>query len=107
MATAEELRSEITTGFDSLREATEGASANWGSARLGIESTLRSELDPAVTGPGAMGALRGTATRARHAPCVGLAACCALALLLSLLVFIGQAGRDAFDPRRTTAKYNS
>ncbi|HJM75454.1 MAG TPA: hypothetical protein QGI71_06300 [Dehalococcoidia bacterium] len=58
MATAEELRSEITTGFDSLREAIEGASSNWDSARLGIESTLRSELDLAVTVAETMEALR-------------------------------------------------
>jgi hypothetical protein len=58
MATAEELRSEITAGFDSLREAIEGASSNWDSARLGIESTLRSELDLAVTVAETMEALR-------------------------------------------------
>ncbi len=58
MATAEELRSEITTGLDALREAIEGASSHWDSARLGIESTLRSELDLAVTVAETMEALR-------------------------------------------------
>ncbi|MEE8336674.1 MAG: hypothetical protein V3R95_01300 [Dehalococcoidia bacterium] len=58
MASAEELRGEITTGFDALREAIEGASSHWDSARLGIESTLRSELDLAVTVAETMEALR-------------------------------------------------
>lgn len=58
MATAEELRGEITTGFDALREAIEGAESHWDSARLGIESTLRSELDLAVTVAETMEALR-------------------------------------------------
>ena len=35
-----------------------------------------------------------------HAPWLGLTAFTALAVLLSLLVFVGEAVRDAFDPRR-------
>ncbi|MDY0163190.1 ABC transporter permease [Desulfobotulus sp.] len=34
-----------------------------------------------------------------HAPWLGISAFCVLALLLSLLVFIGEGVRDAFDPR--------
>ena len=37
-----------------------------------------------------------------HAPWLGLSAFFVLALMLSLLVFIGEAVRDAFDPRRAT-----
>jgi microcin C transport system permease protein len=36
-----------------------------------------------------------------QAPWLGLTAFCVLALMLSLLIFIGEAIRDAFDPRRT------
>jgi microcin C transport system permease protein len=35
-----------------------------------------------------------------HAPWIGIATFITLALLLSLLVFIGEAARDAFDPHR-------
>lgn len=35
-----------------------------------------------------------------HAPWLGASAFCVLALMLSLLVFIGEAVRDAFDPRK-------
>lgn len=38
-----------------------------------------------------------------HAPWLGLAAFFVLALMLSLLIFIGEAVRDAFDPRKTLA----
>jgi microcin C transport system permease protein len=36
-----------------------------------------------------------------HAPWLGLAGFFTLAILLSLLIFIGEAVRDAFDPRKT------
>ena len=36
-----------------------------------------------------------------HAPWLGLTAFIVLALMLSLLVFIGEAIRDALDPRKT------
>ncbi len=36
-----------------------------------------------------------------QAPWLGITAFCVLAFMLSLLVFIGEAARDAFDPRRT------
>ncbi|GGO80604.1 ABC transporter permease [Marinobacterium nitratireducens] len=35
-----------------------------------------------------------------HAPWLGITAFCALALMLTLLIFIGEAVRDAFDPRK-------
>lgn len=35
-----------------------------------------------------------------NAPWLGLSAFCTLALMLTLLVFIGEAARDAFDPRK-------
>jgi microcin C transport system permease protein len=35
-----------------------------------------------------------------HAPWLGIAAFVVLALMLSLLIFIGEAARDAFDPRK-------
>ena len=35
-----------------------------------------------------------------QAPWLGISAFAVLALLLSLLVFIGEAARDAFDPRK-------
>jgi microcin C transport system permease protein len=38
-----------------------------------------------------------------QAPWLGLTAFFVLALMLSLLIFIGEAVRDAFDPRKTTA----
>lgn len=36
-----------------------------------------------------------------HAPWLGITAFMVLALMLSLLIFIGEAARDAFDPRKT------
>ena len=39
-----------------------------------------------------------------HAPWLGLAGFFSLAIMLSLLVFIGEAVRDAFDPRKIIAK---
>ncbi len=36
-----------------------------------------------------------------HAPWLGMTAFFTLALMLSLLIFIGEAARDAFDPRKT------
>jgi len=38
-----------------------------------------------------------------QAPWLGITAFCTLALMLSLLIFIGEAVRDAFDPRKTFA----
>ncbi len=38
-----------------------------------------------------------------HAPWLGIAAFTTLAVMLSLLIFIGEAVRDAFDPRRNQA----
>jgi microcin C transport system permease protein len=35
-----------------------------------------------------------------QAPWLGISAFATLALMLSLLVFIGEAARDAFDPRK-------
>jgi microcin C transport system permease protein len=37
-----------------------------------------------------------------QAPWLGLSAFFVLAIMLSLLVFIGEAVRDAFDPRQST-----
>ena len=37
-----------------------------------------------------------------QAPWLGITAFCVLALMLSLLIFIGEAVRDAFDPRKVT-----
>ncbi len=39
-----------------------------------------------------------------HAPWIGISAFLVLSLMLSLLVFIGEAARDAFDPRHDSAK---
>ncbi|MFB0952662.1 MAG: ABC transporter permease, partial [Rhodospirillales bacterium] len=36
-----------------------------------------------------------------HAPWLGITAFFILSIMLSLLVFIGEAVRDAFDPRKT------
>ncbi len=58
MASAEELRTEIESGYGALKEAIGSVSAQWGAARLGVESVLRSELDYAVTIAETMEALR-------------------------------------------------
>ncbi|HEY0288878.1 MAG TPA: ABC transporter permease [Pseudomonas sp.] len=50
-------------------------------------------------GSASLGELIGQAKRNLQAPWLGLTAFFALALILSLLVFIGEACRDAFDPR--------
>jgi microcin C transport system permease protein len=50
-------------------------------------------------GSASLGELIGQAKRNLQAPWLGLTAFCSLALILSLLVFIGEACRDAFDPR--------
>lgn len=39
-----------------------------------------------------------------HAPWLGITGFLTLAMMLSLLIFIGEAVRDAFDPRKTLAK---
>ena len=58
MASADELRTEIQTGYDALAQAIEGIGASWDHARLGVESVLRAELDYAVTIAETMEALR-------------------------------------------------
>ncbi len=58
MASAEEIRQEITDGYNSLKEAIEGAGGKWASARPAAESVLRSELEYAVTIAETMEALR-------------------------------------------------
>ncbi|MQT98279.1 ABC transporter permease [Pseudomonas helleri] len=50
-------------------------------------------------GTASLGELIGQAKRNLQAPWLGLTAFCVHALILSLLVFIGEACRDAFDPR--------
>jgi microcin C transport system permease protein len=35
-----------------------------------------------------------------QAPWLGISAFCVLAIMLTLLIFIGEAVRDAFDPRK-------
>ena len=50
-------------------------------------------------GSASLGELVGEAKQNLEAPWLGITAFCALALILSLLVFIGEACRDAFDPR--------
>lgn len=53
-------------------------------------------------GSPSLGELLGQGKRNLHAPWLGLTAFLSLATLLSLLVFIGEGVRDAFDPRRAT-----
>jgi microcin C transport system permease protein len=50
-------------------------------------------------GTASLGELIGEAKKNLQAPWLGMTAFCVLALILSLLVFIGEACRDAFDPR--------
>jgi microcin C transport system permease protein len=52
-------------------------------------------------GSPSLGELLGQGKRNLHAPWLGLTAFFALATTLALLVFIGEAVRDAFDPRQT------
>ena len=52
-------------------------------------------------GSPSLGELLGQGKRNLHAPWLGLTAFVALAATLALLVFIGEAVRDAFDPRAT------
>ena len=52
-------------------------------------------------GSPSLGELLNQGKRNLHAPWLGVTAFVVLALLLSLLVFIGEALRDAFDPRKT------
>jgi microcin C transport system permease protein len=42
-----------------------------------------------------------------QAPWLGISAFCVLALMLTLLIFIGEAVRDAFDPRKVTPEHGS
>ena len=57
MATAKELRDEIASGYDQLKEAI-SATGHWDSARPAAESVLRSQLEYAVTIAERMEALR-------------------------------------------------
>ena len=50
-----------------------------------------------------LGRLLSQAKMNLHAPWIGLAAFATLATMLTLLIFIGEAVRDAFDPRRALA----
>jgi microcin C transport system permease protein len=52
-------------------------------------------------GSPSLGELLGQGKRNLHAPWLGITAFLTLATLLSLLVFIGEGVRDAFDPRRS------
>lgn len=51
-------------------------------------------------GSASLGELLGQGKANLHAPWLGVSGFVALALLLSLLIFIGEAVRDAFDPRK-------
>ncbi len=48
-----------------------------------------------------LGRLLSSAKANLHAPWIGLSAFATLAIMLTLLIFVGEAVRDAFDPRRT------
>ncbi|MEM8594778.1 MAG: ABC transporter permease [Pseudomonadota bacterium] len=50
-------------------------------------------------GSASLGELMAQGKNNLHAPWLGISAFCVLALMLSLLVFIGEGIRDAFDPR--------
>jgi microcin C transport system permease protein len=52
-------------------------------------------------GSASLGELLGQAQRNLAAPWIGITAFVTLALLLALVVFVGEAVRDAFDPRKT------
>ncbi len=52
-------------------------------------------------GSASLGELLNQGKNNLHAPWLGLSAFFTLAIMLSLLVFIGEAVRDAFDPRKT------
>ena len=54
-------------------------------------------------GSPSLGELLSQGKRNLQAPWLGMAGFCVLALMLSLLIFIGEAVRDAFDPRKTFA----
>lgn len=54
-------------------------------------------------GSASLGELLGQGKANPHAPWLGLSAFVTLALMLSLLVFVGEAVRDAFDPRKYLA----
>jgi microcin C transport system permease protein len=51
-----------------------------------------------------LGRLLQSAKRSLHAPWLGLIAFTALAIMLTLLIFIGEAVRDALDPRRSVVR---
>ena len=52
-------------------------------------------------GSASLGELLNQGKNNLHAPWLGLSAFFTLSVMLSLLVFIGEAVRDAFDPRKT------
>ena len=52
-------------------------------------------------GSPSLGELLGRASATSTAPWLGLTGFFVIALMLSLLIFIGEAVRDAFDPRKT------
>jgi microcin C transport system permease protein len=54
-------------------------------------------------GSASLGELLNQGKNNLQAPWLGLTAFAVLAVMLSLLIFIGEAVRDAFDPRKTTA----
>ena len=52
-------------------------------------------------GSASLGELLNQGKNNLHAPWLGITAFFILSIMLSLLVFIGEAVRDAFDPRKT------
>ena len=52
-------------------------------------------------GSASLGELLKQAQRNLNAPWLGISGFIVISLMLSLLVFIGEATRDAFDPRKT------
>ena len=57
-------------------------------------------LIPPPPGSPSLGSLLSQAKDNLHAPWLGFTAFFVIAIMLSLLVFIGEAVRDAFDPRK-------
>ena len=73
-----------------------------GDADRGVIETARQTQGPREGSP-SLGELLAQGKDNLQAPWLGLTAFFVIAIMLSLLIFIGEAVRDALDPRKTLA----
>ena len=69
--------------------------------RTAYSTIVRDALDFSTSLCNAKGEMIAQGKSNLKAPWLGLTAFCVMSIMLSLLIFVGEATRDAFDPRKT------